>query len=310
MMAEIKTQLRSAFQMVDMGPISYYTDLKIERDRSARTLTLSQPVYIEKILDRFFMRTAKSATTPMREGDLFKNESQATERDIKQYQAMIGSIMFAMIETRPDIAFATSLVSRHAKNPGKQHMEAVKHILRYLQGTKTKGITFGGGDLIIQGYSDSDWAGSKEDRKSTSGYVFMLNGGPISWCSKRQPTVALSSTEAEYMALTVAAKEAIWLRLLMTELGIQNTAPTINVIKGETAITLKGDNQSSIALANNPVHHARTKHIDIQHHFIRNEVMEGRIDLTYIPTEDMIADGLTKPLSLVKFFRFLRQLNM
>ena len=221
--------------------------------------------------------------------------------------------MFAMIETRPDIAFATSAVSRHSKNPSRTHMEAAKHILRYLSATKDRGITFGGGDLTIQGYSDSDWAGDKEERKSTSGYVFMLNNGPISWCSKRQTTVALSSTEAEYMALTLAAKEATWLRLLMTELGlmtIDNESPTVNVLRGEGTIALKGDNQSAIALANNPVLHARTKHIDIQHHFIRNEVLEGRIDLTYVSTEDMIADGLTKPLTHVKFFSFVRQLHM
>ena len=217
--------------------------------------------------------------------------------------------MFAMIETRPDIAFATSVVSRYAKNPGKTHMEAAKHILRYLSGTKNRGITFGGGDLFIQGYSDSDWAGDKEQRKSTSGYVFMLNNGPISWCSKRQTTVALSSTEAEYMALTLAAKEATWLRLLMTELGLMTSddgSPTINVLRGEGTIALKGDNQSAIALANNPVLHSRTKHIDIQHHFIRNEVLEGRIDLTYVLTEDMFADRLTKPLTHVKFYSFIR----
>ena len=141
----------------------------------------------------------------------------------------------------------------------------------------------------------------------------MLNNGPISWCSKRQTTVTLSSTEAEYMALTLAAKEATWLRLLMTQLGLMTSddgSPTINVLRGEGTIALKGDNQSAIALANNPVLHSRTKYIDIQHYFIRNEVLEGRIDLTYVPTEDMIADGLTKTLTHVKFFSFIRQLNM
>ena len=166
------------------------------------------------------------------------------ESDIKQYQAIVGSIIFAMIETRPDIAFATSVVSRHAKNPGKTHMEAAKHILQYLSATKDRGITFGGGDMSVQGYSDSDWAGDREDRKSTSGYVFMLNNGPISWCSRRQQTVALSSTEAEYMALTLAAKETIWIRLLMTELGLMqdDASPTVNVLEREGAIALKGDN--------------------------------------------------------------------
>ena len=313
MITEVKRQLKLAFKMVDMGPISYYLGLKVERDRVKRIIKLSQPTYIEKVLESFHMQNAKTANTPMREECLFTNESQASDKDIRQYQTIVGSIMFAMIETRPDIAFATSAVSRHSKNPSRTHMEAAKHILRYLSATKDRGITFGGGDLTIQGYSNSDWAGDKEERKSTSGYVFMLNNGPISWCSKRETTVALSSTEAEYMALTLAAKEATWLRLLMTELGlmtIDNESPTVNVLRGEGTIALKGDNQSAIALANNPVLHARTKHIDIQHHFIRNEVLEGRIDLTYVSTEDMIADGLTKPLTHVKFFSFVRQLHM
>ena len=176
-----------------------------------------------------------------------------------------------------------------------------------------RGITYGGGDMSVQGYSDSDWAGDREDRKSTSGYIFMLNNGPISWCSKRQKTVALSSTEAEYMALTLAAKETIWIRLWMTELGLiktDDTSPTVKVLKRECAIALKGDNQSAIALVNNPVLHSRTKHIDIQSHFIRNEVIDGRINLSYIPTENILADGLTKPLTHVKFFSFIRQLHM
>ena len=159
------------------------------------------------------------------------------------------------------------------------------------------------GNLTILGYSDSDWAGDRDSRRSTSGFVFMLNNGPVSWSSKRQATVALSSTEAEYVALTQTAKEATWLRLLMTELGLSTTDnhAEINVEKSECSMAVMGDNQSSIALANNPVFHARTKHIDIQHHYVRDEVLQGRIKLSYIPTEDMLADGLTKALSHVKF---------
>ena len=141
----------------------------------------------------------------------------------------------------------------------------------------------------------------------------MLNNGPVTWSSKRQSTVALSSSEAEYVALIQTVKEATWLRLLMTELGLltpEEQQAEVKVIKSQCSMDVKSDNQSTIALANNPVHHARSKHIDIQHHYIRDEVHQRRINLTYIPTEDMKADGLTKPLSHVKFHRFLEQLNM
>ena len=134
---------------------------------------------------------------------------------------MIGSLMFSMVETRPDIAFATSVASRYSKNPSHQHTEAVKTILRYMKGSRNRGITYGGQKkLLLEGYSDSDWARDLESRKSTSGFIFTLNSGPVSWCSKRQPTINLSSTEAKYIALTLAAKEASWLRLLLTELGL------------------------------------------------------------------------------------------
>ena len=215
--------------------------------------------------------------------------------------------MFSMVKTRSDIAFAISVASRFAKNPSHQHTEAVKTILRYMKGSRQRGITYGGQDkLSIEGYSNSDGAGDKESRKSTSGFIFMLNGGPVSWCSKRQPTVALSSTKAEYIALTLAAKEATWLRLLLTELGLLQTNQQYALIKvsecntcvrhihedqdivrrGGTkpdrsiVIPLKGDNQGSIALAHNPVFHSRTKHIDIQHHYIRDEVASKRIELS------------------------------
>lgn len=305
-MKRMKDELSAGFKMVDMGPVQFYLGLKVDRDRVKRTIKLSQPAYIEKMLHKFHLQEAKTAKILMTEGGLFANEGQTTAKEINDYQEMVGSLMFAMLETRADIAFATSMVSRFAQNPSRSHIKAVKNIFRYLSSSQTRGITFGGegGDLTIIGYSDSDWAGDVVGRKSTSGFIFMMNNGPVSWCAKKQSTVALSSTEAEYIALTLAAKEATWLRLLMTELGL------LGIDNQLTKIALRGDNQSSIALANNPVLHQRSKHIDIQHHYIRDEVDAKRIELSYIPTEEMIADGLTKPLSAIKYLTFVKQMGM
>ena len=221
----VKTELTAAFSMVDMGPISFYLGLKVERNREKRTIKLFQPAYIDKVLNRFHLDKANTVNTPMKETTLLQpraeGDGEATAAEKERYQGMTGSIMFSMVETRPDISFATSVASRFAKNLGHQHTEAVKTILRYLKSSRDRGITYGGQDkLLVEGYSDSDWAGDKDSRKSTSGFIFMLNGEPVSWCSKKQPTVALSSTEAEYIALTLAAKEATWLRLLLKELGL------------------------------------------------------------------------------------------
>lgn len=225
----VKAELIVAFSMMDMGSISFYLGLKVERNREEQTIKLSQPAYIDKVLNKFHLGKANTVNTPMKETPLLQpraeGDGEATTAKKERYQRMTGSIMFSMVETRPDISFATSVASRFAKNPGHQHTKAMKTILRYLKGSRDQGITYGSQNkLLFEGYLDSDWAGDKDSRKSTFGFIFMLNGGPMSWYSKKQPTVALSSTETEYIALTLAAKEATWLRLLLTELGLLQPA--------------------------------------------------------------------------------------
>jgi hypothetical protein len=171
--------------------------------------------------------------------------------------------------------------------PGPLHWAAVKRILRYLKGTLDMKLCLGGNDINMRGYCDADWGGDLDTRRSTTGYVFFIGDGAISWNSKRQPTVALSTTEAEYMATTQAAKEAIWLRQLMADVGCVQGGAT----------TIMSDNQGSIALAKNPKHHSRTKHIDVQHHFIREVVEDEVVELRYCRTQDMVADVLTKALA-------------
>jgi len=210
-----------------------------------------------------------------------------------------------MMGTRPDIAFAVSVVSRYGSNPTQAHWTAVKRILRYLRHTIELRLVFRGRIKPLNGFTDSDWAGDYDSRRSTSGFVFNIGSGAISWQSKRQPTVALSTCEAEYMGQTQATKEAIWLQRLLSQL--------LGDSQGEDeacAIVIHCDNQGAIALARNPEFHARTKHIDIQHHFVREQVGLRTVELEYVPTEQQIADGLTKALSKDKFAGFRKALGL
>ena len=241
-------------------------------------------------------------TRPMEAGlKLFPIEA-ATSPDTRtadatrEYQSIIGGLMFAVLCTRPDIAFSVTALSQFNSNPGDVHMQAVKRVLRYLRGTPHYGITYvGQGSASTQpaltGFCDSDYGnGVVEHRRSVSGYAFTLSGGAISWWTKKQKTVATSTVEAEYMATTAASKEAIWWRAYMRGLGYDTIEPTV----------IYSDSQGSIALAKNPDHHSRTKHIDIQYHFIRHHIDQRTIVLKYISTLSNLADVLTKALVRVK----------
>jgi hypothetical protein len=305
----VKNELSAAFKMTDLGAISYYLGMKVTRNREERTLALRQKGYITKIVARFHEENSSPPKTPMEEkNDLVSSTETATDTQRKEYQSIVGSLMFAMVGTRPDIAYAISVLSRFAANPSKDHISAARRVLRYLNGSLDRGINYGNSvfdnDLTHLGitcYTDADWGGCLETRRSTSGYVCMINGGPSSWCSKRQTTVSTSTCEAEFKAGTPAAKEVTWMRTLLWELG---------VLQEDAQMTIFTDSQSAQALAENPVHHNRSKHIDIQYHYLREETTSGRIKLEYINTKDMIADGLTKPLGPIAFSNFLSQINI
>ena len=210
--------------------------------------------------------------------------------------------MYAMLCTRPDIAYAVSQLSQFNSNPSDAHQRALIRLLQYLKSTKDFSITYGennDSEFTLQGFSDADY-GTTEDRRSVSAYLYTLYGGAISWMAKKQPTVALSSTEAEYIALTQAVKESIWTQRILRELG--RDVKNGNVIHE--------DNQGAIALAHNPEFHARTKHMDIQYHFIRNCVQDGTIQLRYCPTIDMVADQLTKPLGRAKHVDLIARMGV
>lgn len=302
----IKAKLNKRFEMKDLGPCAFYLGMVISRDRANRTLCLSQAGYVEQVLRRFDMWESKPQLTPMDASTkLHKaDEGYIAPADFRlRYQSAVGSLMYAMLGTRPDIAYAVSVVSRYGSNPTDQHWAAVKRIFRYLKGTVSLRLTFKGPLHQVSGYADADWAGDQDTRRSTSGYVFNVGSGAISWSSKRQPTVALSTCEAEYIGQTQATKEAIWLRNLLTQLSSESP----NSVQ---AVVIYCDNQGAIALAKNPQFHSRTKHIDINQHFVREKVADGKVTLEYVPTEEQIADGLTKALSKDKFNTFRRALGL
>ena len=240
------------------------------------------------MIEKHELTEAKTASTPADPNvKLEKDDGVSKGVDQTTYQSIVGSLLYAAIATRPDIAQAVGVVSKFNSKPTEAHLTAVKRILRYLKGTADQALKYEKSeDGALVGYSDADWAGDLDDRHSTTGNLFLMVGGPISWASKKQATVALSTSEAEYVALSSATQEVIWLRRLLTDLGQVPNEPTV----------MMEDNQGAIAIARNPVAHARTKHIDIRYHFVHEAVQEGTVDLCYCPTNDMFADLLTKSL--------------
>ena len=304
----LKGELCKNFQMKDLGDVHWILGMEVIRDRERRTLTLNQTKYIETILNRFEMQDCKSISTPL---DTNVSLAPSTEDGPNgsevlskvPYQSVVGSLMYAMVATRPDIAFAVGSLSRYLQSPKWKHWVGAKRVLRYLQGSKGMGLKFGKGDEIVKGYCDADYATDTAERKSTTGYVYLLNGAAVSWSSKRQGVVAMSTTEAEYMAAAHAAKEAIWLRQLMKDFNLEATEATV----------LYEDNQGCIGLAKNPISHGRTKHIDVRYHFVREKVESKEIELSYCPTEEMVADTFTKSLGRLKFEKMrnlLKIINM
>lgn len=301
----IKDALNAKFHMTDLGPYAYYLGMTVTRDRTNRTIRLGQAGYVERVLRDNGMWDAKPVATPMETTiklEPAEDGYEATPKDKLRYQSAVGSLMYAMLGTRPDLAYAVSVVSRYAHNPTKRHWGAVKRIFQYLKGTLNFQLTFQGTLSSLIGYTDSDWAGDTATRRSTSGYVFNVGSAAISWSSKRQATVALSTCEAEYIGQTQATKEAIWLRSLLTSLQ-----PNSNAL--ETVI-IYGDNQGAIALAKDPRSHGRTKHIEIGNHFCREKVADKTVAFEYTPTDKQVADGLTKALARDKFEVFREAIGL
>ncbi|KAI4357436.1 hypothetical protein L6164_001384 [Bauhinia variegata] len=292
----LKKELSKSFAMKDLGPARQILDMEIIRDRKSKKLWLSQEKYIEKVLQRFHMNKAKAVSTPL--ANHFKlstrhapsNDDEKARMQHIAYRPAVGSLMYAMVCTRPDIAHAVGVVSRFLSNPGREHWNAVKWIMRYLRGSSSLKLCFGIGELVLHGYTDSDLAGDVDTRKSTSGYLVTFAGGAVAWQSKLQKCVALSTTEAEFIATTEACKELLWMKKFICELGFT-----------QKMYILYCDSQSAIYLCKNPTFHGRSKHINVKYHWIRDVLDSRSLELVKIHTNDNCSDMLTKILPRGKF---------
>ncbi|QRV89278.1 Retrovirus-related Pol polyprotein from transposon TNT 1-94 [Ceratobasidium sp. AG-Ba] len=283
---EVKAELMKLFKMRDMGELGHYLGYRVTRDRKEKTITLTLDTYTKNMVERAGLADAKPNSLPLPAGTQLDRYNGPPLNHT--YQQDIGSLLYAALATRPDTAWSVQHLSQFSSNPGPRHKAGVKSLYRYLKGTSAYGITYHGklDDNQPVGYSNADWAQNILDRKSISGLVFMFCGGAISWVSKKQPTIALSSMEGEYMALSLAIRHALWLRSLFWELGFPMQHP----------MSIRTDNTAAIALAKDPQYHGRSKHIDIRHHFIREQITRKRVDVSHISGEQNLADLFTKAL--------------
>eukprot|EP00253_Pinus_taeda_P029013 PITA_29013 len=255
----VKSSLKKKFEMTDLGHLHYFLGLQVLQSKEG--ISLSQSKYAFDILRHFHMEDSCRKT-------------------------------LVFNHTRPDLSFAVGLVARFMQNPRESHWKAAKRILRYVRGKVQFGIHYSAKAApLLVGFTDSDWAGDPDDRKSTAGYVFTLGSGPITWACKKQAAISFSSAEAEYRGAVEASKEALWLRQILSELGFEQQHPT----------TLWCDNQSAIQLCKDPVQHQRSKHIELQMHFIRKLIHDHVLEVQYCSTDDQVADIFTKALTEAKF---------
>lgn len=300
---KIKHQIGLHFDIVDKGAAEHFLGMEISRKGSS--VQVSSKQFIKNFLRDLGMEDCRPCGTPLDPGSKFKKCLDCTnckKVDPKTFQSIIGSLMYLSVTTRPDIMHSVCKLAQFNVNPHIEHLNAAKHIIRYLKMTLNLTLTYFQSGERLRAFADADWAGSCDDRKSFTGYVFVLGGAAINWESRKQKSVALSSTEAEYVALSSAAKELIHLKTLLIDLGFST------LVNGP--IELFGDNLSAQQIVKNPVHHSRTKHIDIKFHHIRDLSEKQVIVLKYIPTGDMVADILTKNLMKTKHCHFAKKLGL
>ena len=298
MLSSVKGWLQKQFDTKDLGEANYILGIKLVRDRKNKVLALSQDLCIDKILARFSMENSKKGTLPFRHGVYLSKEKSPKTLEQKErmsripFYLAVGSPMYAMLCTRPDICYAVGIVSRYQSDPGEEHWIAMKHILKYLRRTRDY-MVYSSGSLETIGYTDSYFQGDIDSRKFTFGYVFTLNGGAICSRSVKQTCVADSTTEAEYVAASEVAKEALWLKKFLLDLQV--------ILSADRPITLYCDNSGAVAQSKEPRYHKKQKHIERKYHLIRDIIKRGDTVVTKIASEENLADPFIKTLPVRVF---------
>lgn len=287
--------------MNDLGPISHYLGMKITKDPEGN-YELNQSGYIMKIVSDFGLQDAKTAKTPMEVSYGKSDSSQLLDNNTK-YRSLIGRLLYLSVNTRPDISASISILAQKVSKPTNEDWNQLKSVVKYLKTTHSLKLKLSGiqsNDLSLFGYADATWADDKSDRKSNSGRIIFFNGGTISWSCNKQNMVASSSCEAEFISISEASKEVKWLRQLLDEMHEKIDIPT----------KIFEDNQSCIELVGEHKFSYKTKHIDTRYKMIRDIVMQKIIECEYCPTEEMVADLLTKPLTAIKHNYFREKCNL
>lgn len=296
--SRLQEQLSTEFEMKNLGGLKYF--LGIEVARSRKGIFLSQRKYVLDLLTEVGLLECKPVDTPILQNHRLGEYLDQVPADKGRYQRLVGKLIY-LSHTRPDIAYAVSVVSQFMQNPSEDHMGAVIRILRYLKSSPGKGLMFTkNAHLNIEGYTDADWAGNILDRKSTSGYFTFVGGNLVTWRSKKQKVVALSSAEAEFRGMAKGLCELLWLRGLLTEVGFPP----------DSTMNLFCDNKAAIDISHNPIQHDRTKHVEIDRHFIKQNLEEKIIQFPFVKSEDQLADILTKAVSSRNFNDSLDKLGV
>jgi hypothetical protein len=305
---QYKQMMVERFQTKSLGESKWILGMRIQRNRAEGTLTLDQELYVTKALERFGLAQCKTAATPAVAAQEAAVDDDAdgggAPADKDRYMEIVGTLLYAAISTRPDIAHAVQMLTRQMQAPLQRHMVAAERVLRYLAGTKKMGLVFGSQQqsgsasedeaIEVLAYADADWANDKAGRRSITGWVVKVNGDVVSWASKKQRTVAQSTCEAELYAEAAAINEIAWTQDLLQELQV----PV------QQCATVYGDNQSTIAVSTNGIKGERTKHVDIKYHMVTEKIEAGDVKLQWIPSSENHADIFTKALGRTPFEQF------